>query len=298
MNIILVITDSHGKNLVFVTDTLKPYATSDAAKLIAKGNLTGIYVVRPSTGLYLRSYPNTAKKDNLDTLAISSYKLFSIPSDLNLASKLPVFIPYWKLYQDDLESHKKDGERIIFIDGQSQTTVKYLTEKLAPYRQLIFDAARHFSIDPYLLGAIILDELSRAAIIEEISDILLLYFIGVNTSVGIAQIKIDTAKGLIKEGYYNPNLNDRKLSQENIGKATRLYLYSYVIQPKHNIFFAAAKMKETIDRWMPIVDISNKPDIIGTLYSLERNPHPNPKPNGRGLQIAGEFYLLAKNILK
>ena len=297
VNIILVVADSHGKNIVFVTDSPKSYSINDTEKLITAGELTAVHIVRSRSGLYLRSYPNTIQKDNLEALTLSSYKLFSISNDLNLAPKLPGFKPYWKLYQSNIERYKKNGERIISIDGQPQTTVKHVTEKLIPHRRLILDAAKHFSIDPYLLGAIIIDEISRAAIIEDIADVVLLYFLGVNTSVGLAQVKLETARGLIKAGYYNPNPNDEKFSKEKVGKTSRRYLYTFVVEPKHNIFFAAASIREIVDRWMPFIDISNKPEIVGSVYSQYHKPHSNPEPNDRGLQIAGEFYTLAKKIL-
>ena len=45
--------------------------------------------------------------------------------------------------------------------------------------------------------------------------------------------------------------------------------------------------------------LSNRPEIIGTLYSWKLGtPKPNPGSSPRGLQIAQEFYPLAKNILE
>ena len=76
------------------------------------------------------------------------------------------------------------------------------------------------------------------------------------------------------------------------------YLYKYIVQPEHNIFFAAAKMRSLIDLWKKSVDITNEPAIIATLYSRkDKAPHSNPQPNDRGLQIANEFYQLAKEWL-
>jgi len=40
------------------------------------------------------------------------------------------------------------------------------------------------------------------------------------------------------------------------------------------------------------------PEIIATLYSKGGRPHAKPTANKRGKQIAGEFYNLAKRILK
>ena len=187
---------------------------------------------------------------------------------------------------------------LIIIDGHPKITKEAAQAKLQPHRDLVFEAAKKFNVDSYLLGAIIIDEIARFAPIEMITDPLGGYFIGVNTSVGIAQVKIDTARGLIKDGYYNPNPDDGKLSPANIGKVSRSHLYQYVKESRHSIFFAAARMRALIDEWKKFVDLSRKPEIITTLYHLPHIiPHANPQSNDRGLQIAREFYQLAKEWL-
>ena len=161
----------------------------------------------------------------------------------------------------------------------------------------IFGAAKRFDADPYLLGAIIIDEIVRANPIEEITDVLGLYFIGKNTSAGVAQVKVETARALIQDGYYNPEPNDIQLSPENIHKTRRSYLYDIVKKPAHSIHFAAARIRDLIDKWKRFVDLTKRPEIIATLYSMGKSPHSDPKPNERGFQIANEFYRLTKQWL-
>jgi len=58
-------------------------------------------------------------------------------------------------------------------------------------------------------------------------------------------------------------------------------------------------MRALIDEWRKFIDISKSPNIIATLYSLKgKTPHAHPEPNNRGLQIANEFYKLAKEWLR
>jgi len=58
-------------------------------------------------------------------------------------------------------------------------------------------------------------------------------------------------------------------------------------------------MRHFIDEWKKFIDLSKRPEIIATLYSLSKDsPKSNPQPNDRGLQIANEFYDLAKEWLK
>ncbi len=291
MKIILTVTDSRGKNLVFVSDTLKTYSLKDAVSLATENKLNNICAVSSKYGTYLRAKPKTEKKDQLDAIALSSRVLFSSLDDINHGLVTPAFGSYWKLFQNSL---KKD-EIFIIIDDYPRITKNSLREKLKPHRDLIFAAAKKFTIDPYLLGAIIIDEVARINPIEPITDLLAVQFIGKNTSVGIAQVKIDTARNLIKNGYYNPNPNDEKLLKENIRKTSRSYIYKYSIEAKHSIFLAAAIMRSLIDDWHAFIDLSDKPEIIATLYSLYKRPHSNPQPNERGLQISNEFYQLAKD---
>ncbi len=294
MKIILTVTDSRGKNLVFVSDTLKVYPLEDVISLATENKLNNICSVTSRYGIYIRTKPKTAKKDQLDAISISSRTLFSSLDNINHALVTPAFGNYWKLFQD---SFKRDG-LFITIDGHPRITKNDLRKKLEPHQDLIFKAAKKCTIDPYLLGAIIIDEIARVNPIEAITDLIAVAFIGKNTSVGIAQIKIDTARDLIKDGYYNPNSDDKKLLKENIGTTSRKYIYNYIIETKHNIFLAAARICSLIDEWQKFMNLHDKPEIIATLYSLEhKRPHSDPRPNERGLQISSEFYQLAKEFL-
>lgn len=160
-------------------------------------------------------------------------------------------------------------------------------------------AAKEFDIDPYLLGAILIDENVRMSPFEEIQDKFLLQLLGRNVSVGVAQVRLETANGLIKNELYNPNPDDAKLPfSGNLRKADREYLYEYVVQPKHNIRFATARIRGLIKEWSKYIDISGMPEILGTLYHRSYVvPHAHPDPNDRGTQIADEFYPLANKWL-
>ncbi len=300
MKIILAVTDSKGKSLVFATDVLKSYSLSESIKLAKEVKLESVHTVKTRQGSYLRTNPNTMEDDNLDTLSLSAYKLFLSLDDIQY------FLSEdgWKTYKNYLTLHGRSieerGEYVIYIDGYPLITKEQVVEKLTPYRELVLPAAKQFFVDPYALGAIAVDEIARAHPWEDALDKLGAVFVGKNTSAGIAQVAIDTAKDLIKRGYYNPNPSDRKLSKENIRETSRAYVYAYVVQPEHSIRFAAARIRYLIDRWAPFVDISKKVEIIGTLYSLpdgKTSPHPHPVSNSRGLQISQEFYPIARTIL-
>lgn len=300
MKITLVITDSKEKNLVFSTDTFKAYSLEEAVLLAKQKVLESVHSVKTGRGSYLRAHPNTSEGDNLDHLSISSYKLFAALDDIKLLLSEPGMKLYWKHLKNHWQQIEEAGEDVIYIEGYPRVTKEQILTKLTPYRQSIVSIADLFSIDPYTLGALVIDEIARANNWEEILDKLGVVFVGINTSAGIAQVKVETARGLIRDGYYNPNPRDQQLSNDKITKVSRRYLYSYIVQPKHSISFSAARVRFLIDRWAPFADISHRPEIIGTLYSAkdsQKPPHPGPKPNERGLQISQEFYPLARSII-
>lgn len=71
-----------------------------------------------------------------------------------------------------------------------------------------------------------------------------------------------------------------------------------MVLPKHNIRFAAAYIRYLIDQWMNVIDISQKPEIIATLYSRTyKEPNLTPEASERGEQIVTEFYKLSRKWL-
>ncbi len=292
MKIILVATGANGRNVVFVSDTLQSYSLEEATKLAKSGQFANVYVVKGNNGDYLRTSRSVPKKEQLEQISVSSHQLFAYAQDTRSAFSTPAFDRYLQLYQHTLEN---DGRPLIVtFDGKGRITKDAAKEKLRLHQEIIFDAAKKFKIDPYLLGAIIIDEIARFGLIEGIMDPLLGYFIGLNASAGVAQIKIDTARGLMQTGYYNPNSNDQKLLPDKVGKTPRAYLYQYIKEPKHSIFFAAARMRSLIDEWKKYANLNERPEIIATLYSMYKSPHTHPEANERGTQIAEEFYQIAK----
>lgn len=299
VKIILVATDVKKKSLVFVDENLRVYSLQEAIKSAQDGLFKNIYTVNRSGNFYLRSTPSTMSGDKLDHISISSYKLFYSLNDLGKILSVSAFKNYWQKYQQNL-LQEQQGKRdaCIIIDGHLRIAKATAQYQIKINKDIIFAAVEKFNIDPYLLAAILIDEIARFGLFEEIVDKLLVYVIGKNTSIGIGQVTTDTAKGLMVNGYHNP---DPKIfsSKEKINGATRQQIYEYIKEPRHNIFFAAAQMRYFIDRWAKFTDLSKKPEIIATLYSLPKdNPKSDPQPNERGLQIANEFYNLAKLWLK
>lgn len=297
MKIILVATNARSKSQVFVSDSLKVLSLQEGLLQADSGTLEDIFVVRGAYGKYLRSTPNALEKDNLDTLSVSSADIIQYSNRTKHAQSTDAISNYTARY---FASLIEKGGPFLKPVGDHKALIADVKIKLMLHAKIIAQAAKEFDIDPQLLGAILIDEIARFDPFEDILEFLGLKILGRNVSVGVAQVKLETANDLIKKGLYNPNPDDKKLPfVGTLSNNNREYLYQYVIKPKHNIRFAAAFIRGLINEWSKEIDIFNMPEILGTLYHRSYvKPHAHPTPNPRGGQIAEEFYPLAKNWLE
>lgn len=294
MKIILVATDSKTKSVVFVSNTMQVLSLQEVLRLINSGALEEVHVVQSRYGNYVRSAPNATERDNLDAISVFGRDIISYAQQTSHSSSVSPISSYLERYHNSL----KEGQTLKPI-GQGRVLVSNIKRIFKRHISLLKTVPKEFEIDPYLLGAILIDELARMNPFEQINDMLGAKIVGRNVSVGIMQVTLDTANQLIKKGLYNPNPTDKKLPFKGIlSNENRAYLYKYLIQPKHNVRFAAAHIRNLINQWRRFIDISQKPEIIATLYSPKyKEPHSSPKASDRGLQIATEFYKLSKKWL-
>lgn len=290
MGILFVVTNTKRKSLVFVTETLEVFSLPEMIAVVKNKFFEGVYAVTGTSGTYIRSTPDKITKNNIDTLSITGPQLALIAQ--GYANSTPAVKRYADLY---LESFK-EGAPYIKPVGSFRIPSAVVKKVFRSHTKIIAQAAKEFNIDQYTLGAILIDEIARLAPFEPIFEKLGADIVGLNVSVGVAQVKLETANGVIQRGIYNPNPFDKKLPfSGNLTNGNRRYLYDYVIQPKHNVRFGAAVLRRTIDFWMKYIDLSNRPEILGTLYQRGYGePKENPVAIPRGEQIADEFYDYAK----
>lgn len=268
MKIILVVTNTCGKNLVFVSDLLKTLSLDEAIRAADKGLFQNVYSVNGISGAYLRSTPNISEKDNLDTLSVTAA---------------------------DIIAYANRARHFQSTDAISMYTAHYISSLLesgVPFIETT-DGDKAF-VDR--VRETITDEVVRLGPFEDIRDVFLLNLLGRNVSVGIAQVKLETANNVTKKGLYNPNPKDKKLPFRGVlSNKDREYLYRYVVEPNHNIRFAAAYIRDIINVWAKYIDLTKRPEIIATLYSKGYgDPKSNPITSKRGMQIVEEFYPLVK----
>lgn len=290
MSILFVVTDTKRKSLVFVTRELKVFSLFEMITAVGKGFFENIYAITGTAGTYIRSAPDKTIKNNIDALSITGPHLVAIVQ--GHAKSTVAIHNYIGSYLESIPG----GAPYIEPVGSFRIPSIVVKKVFQSHAAIIKKAAHEFGIDQNTLGAIIVDEIARLYPFEPIFEKLGADIVGLNVSVGVAQVRLETANGVIQKGIYNPNPLDKKLPfSGNLTNKNRRYLYDYVIQSKHSIYFAAAHLHSLIASWMLFIDIANRPEILGTLYHLDgRKPHTHPESDERGEQIAGEFYRLAK----
>ncbi|MFH1361411.1 MAG: DUF3892 domain-containing protein [bacterium] len=287
--IILVVSSKTGKNVLFVLDDLQALTLPEAIKKTEKGEISGVHLVKGSSGLYLRASPNASQKDNLDSLVVS----LSGVTKINMLENSAVFNKYRKRKEQVLKELENRGEKLIFVDGRPKETEKRVFSYLSQYKELILSAADGLKVDKYLLGAILIDEYLRLDRTDEWRDKLAV--LGFCTSVGIAQVMIATARNLVRKGFYPADPSNKDISPGKIDKVSGEKLYRYLSDPKNSIYFVAAKINQIKKERFQEYDLSNLAVLAG-LYSGSK-PDDSGKPSSRGQQISGEFYKIAKNVL-
>lgn len=261
MKIALVVTNSKRKSLIFVSNELNVYTLEEAVQLTHEGKIERAHIVRSNKGTFLRTNPSLAKKDEFDNISITAVNLLLFAQDAHLTEVSPVLKNFILLYRAQLNKN----EQLIKPIGQPEVLTISIKEKINLNKGNIFDAAKNFNLDPYIIGAILVDEIARLIPFESIVDKFLALSLGANTSVGIAQVKTDTANNIIKLGLYNPNPKDPKLPFKRLDSTARAHLYTYLIEPKHSIFFASAVIRDIFDSWRPIAGDKLTPAVIATL---------------------------------
>jgi len=279
MKIILVIEDRKGKNILFLTDTRQTLTLKEAIEATLNAKIQGVHVVNGKQGPYLRTNPNVEKKDNLDSKTSSYNQLIANVKNRLSEIKNESIKEYIELKGKYLEVNFQK-EDLIYIEGIAQAVRQDIAEPVSGLLSHVNQSAQKFKIDKNLLGAILIDELCRKSLDDSLD---FLGWFGINTSVGVGQIKLKTARGIIKAGFF-PNLknySDREL-------------YLHLTKQNNNIDFVAARIRQIIDHWSKQgFDISQNKAVIGQLYSQGLgDPKPDPKAKVRGNQIATEFYTL------
>lgn len=284
MKIILVIENLKRQNVFFVTENFQILSLDEAISATQNAKIENVHIVCTKSGKYLRSNPNVEKQDNLESLAVSYASWIKGLFDPKVIKNksLQAYVNARAVYYEKKYS-KSD---LIYIDEIAFGIKKDVFSEIKSGSNNIIQAASKYDVDQYLLAGILIDEVCRKNLDDNLD---FLGWFGINTSVGIAQIKIRTARDMIKSGYF-PDLKEFSNQQ----------LYTHLAKPQNNVQFAAARIQQIINHWKKHgYDISGQAGVIGQLYSQGLGlPNPTPGIEDRGKQISTEFYQWAKKLLE
>ncbi|MFA5880115.1 MAG: DUF3892 domain-containing protein [Candidatus Margulisiibacteriota bacterium] len=152
MKIILVISNSQGKNILFISDTLIPYSLEQLISLVKQGKITGLHIVKTKKGAYLRINPNNTIIDNLDSISI---KISDVQKGINRYSFLltkPQFQEFEKIRCENIKA--ADATEIVKIDKVPKRTIYEIRNHLEKYKIAICEASELFNINKNILGTL------------------------------------------------------------------------------------------------------------------------------------------------
>ena len=211
---------------------------------------------------------------------------------INFLEKLDTGIHYIEFWRDRMPILHNVSLSLKHTETKAQ---KRAANLIKDYAGIIIDTAREYKIDSTIIGAVIYQEqTANVNFVDRLTDYIG-GLLGINTSIGIGQVRINTAKSL--ETYYH-NLNifykENGFANSNIVRVERLK------DPLTNIRYVAAKIHFSLKRWKEAgYNIENKPDIIGTLYNIENvskpiKPHAKPKANDFGKGVKKNYNRVKK----
>ncbi len=190
------------------------------------------------------------------------------------------------------------------------TDWKVASEIITRNATAIKNAGEYYEVNPAIIAACIYTEqTTNVNALDYITDVPA-YFL--DTSIGIGQIKVSTAKMLEDAGYiekttYSHSYQDWH-AQSYITKDVWYALaYGYVegsrekaiayrlTNESENVNYVAAYLRYFQDRWKPYYpEIDGRTAILATLFNQGelRSPHDNPQANPFGEQAKKEYYYM------
>jgi hypothetical protein len=178
------------------------------------------------------------------------------------------------------------------------------TKIIVKYSKEIKDAGKKYSVDPAIVGGCIYAEQKRNVnFVDTLTDWVGFYGV-IDTSIGIGQVKVSTAKMLEDEGYVSKTKStDGGWDVPLVGfvHGTRtMSIAKRLENNKCNITYVAAYLKYWVDEWkLAYPKIGKSPAILGTLYNLgdnARKPHKKPQPNEFGKYVKKKYKYVKKKI--
>lgn len=117
-----------------------------------------------------------------------------------------------------------------------------------------------------------------------------------DTSVGLGQVLVSTAKMLEDKGYISKTTRSYaswKIRNETYYGTMQMARTRRLQIPRENTKYVAAYLRYWINIWKPTYSkIAKRPDILGTLYNSgvnARKPNKNPEPTPFGIFVKNNY---------
>jgi hypothetical protein len=187
------------------------------------------------------------------------------------------------------------NDPINHIDLSGLVSKKVASELIRENASRIILAGKEFNVSPAILAASIFTEQVKNVNITESVEDFTQWMLGMDCSVGIAQVRISTAKKVEDAGYidvtggvlirHTTSLFSIKLTETSV--VTREdRIYHKLTNSETNIRYAAAYLAMIQDIWedaYPTIDQDTA--VLATLYNIggeNKEPHQNPISNTFG----------------
>lgn len=174
-------------------------------------------------------------------------------------------------------------------------------DKIKDNAQDIIAAAEAYGVDPKIVaGVIYAEQALNVSIVDSLTD--WTGFYGVNTSIGLGQVRLETAKFLEEKGYITPtNANEGGWNIPFIGMVhgtEDMAREKRLENNATNAMYVAAYIKYFQDTWKKeYPNIANSPSILGSLYNLgheQTEPNAKPQPNDFGSFVGDNYELMGE----
>ena len=156
----------------------------------------------------------------------------------------------------------------------------------------IKNASEFFKVDPQIVATVVfVEQYFNYNWMDELTD--RLGASGINTSVGLGQVRMQTVKYIEQLGLIDPvDVSSSPKYLFGLFRKTEDALrYERLMDDRTNLMYVAAYLKSFQDNWSSAFpEITDRPDILGSLYNLghtnndgtPRKPHSNPQANWFG----------------
>ena len=212
--------------------------------------------------------------------------------------------------ENKLSEYNTDNNYTTTNFSLPTTDWKDASEIIVRNKEAIKNAGAYYGVNPAIIAACIYTEqITNVNILDPMTDVPA-YF--ADTSIGIGQVKISTAKMLEDEGYIQKTQFAFTSEEWHANNSVRREVwyapaYGFVEGSREKaiayrltvesecVNYVAAYLRYFQDRWKPVYpEIDGRTDVLATLYNQgeEKPPHANPRPAPFGVDAKKEYYYM------